>query len=316
MTAPTDDGLAAPPARIERIAFLGTPDEAATVLDALHRSAIEVVQVISRPDRRRGRGSSTMPSPVKALALELGLPVGDELSAVTELDIDLAVVVAYGRIIPRSVLEQVPMVNLHFSLLPRWRGAAPVERAILAGDATTGVCVMEVAEGLDTGGVYARRSIDIGPDETAAELRSRLAGVGAELLVDTLAAGLGAAEPQVGDATYAAKIDRDETRLDFTRPAAEVQRRVRVGRAWTEFRSKRLGIEAVALVDDTDSAPANGDTRPGPEGPGTIVDGDGPLVAAGTGLVRLVEVKPEGKRAMAATDWANGVRPERGEQLG
>ena len=171
--------------------------------------------MVTQPDRRRGRGTRLDPSPVKAAALELGLEVVEDLSRLAELGVDLGVVVAYGRIIPASVLRAVPMVNIHFSLLPRWRGAAPVERAILAGDARTGVCLMEVAEGLDEGGVYARVEVDIGPHESAAELRARLAEIGADLLVDRLRHGLGRPEPQAGEVTYAAKLDADEFRLSF-----------------------------------------------------------------------------------------------------
>ncbi len=173
-----------------RLVYLGTPEMAVPPLRALVEAGHDVVLVVTRDDKRRGRGSGTSPSPVKAAALELGLPVShsvdDCLAAVTEGGAELGVVVAFGQIIKPHVLAVLPMVNLHFSLLPRWRGAAPVERALLAGDEVTGVCVMALEEGLDTGGVYARREVPIGPETTAAELRTELVDVGTELLVETL----------------------------------------------------------------------------------------------------------------------------------
>ena len=305
--APHGELLAVPPTSIKRIAFLGTPDVSATALRALAAAGFEIPIVVSRPDKRRGRGAKLIPSPVKAAAEELGLTVTDQLSDLAEVAVDLAVVVAYGRIIPVSLLQQIPMVNIHFSLLPRWRGAAPVERAILAGDSQTGVCLMEVAEGLDEGGVYAIETIDIGENETALELRARLADVGAELLVKTLTSGLGDPVPQVGETTYAAKIDRSESKLDFNRTALELHRTVRVGRAWAEFRGKRLGIEATLVAQDTAAGGAPGELHVG--------SGSAPRVTTSSGLLDLVTVKPEGKRAMAATDWANGVQPKPGERL-
>ena len=158
-------------------------------------------------------------------------------------------VVAYGRIIKPHVLAHLSMVNVHFSLLPRWRGAAPVERALLAGDDVTGVCIMDVEEGLDTGGVHARREVPIGPTTTADELRRDLVAIGTELLVDVLSRPLGPAEPQVGDVTYAAKITPDELQLDWSRPAAELDRVVRVGGAWTTFRGRRLKVLAATPTD-------------------------------------------------------------------
>lgn len=293
------EALAVPPSDIRRIAFLGTPDVSAVALRALADAGFEIPLVISRADKRRGRGSTLIPSPVKAAALELGLPVTADLDDLTSVDVDLGVVVAFGRIIPVSLLRQLAMVNIHFSLLPRWRGAAPVERAILAGDTTTGVCLMEVAAGLDEGGVYDRETVEIGENETAAELRDRLAVVGAELLVAALQSGLGPAEPQTGEATYAAKIDKSEAKLDFTNSALQLHRTVRVGRAWARFRGKRLGIEATTV-------------RAGSGQPGLL---DGAAVQTPDGVLQLEAVKPEGKRAMSVQDWLNGVQPEPGERL-
>lgn len=318
--APHGDPLAVPPTSVKRIAFLGTPDVSAVALRALAAAGFEIPLVVSRPDRRRGRGAKLIPSPVKAAAEELGLAVTDDLSDLDSVPIDLGVVVAYGRIIPVSLLQQVAMVNIHFSLLPRWRGAAPVERAILAGDERTGVCLMEVAEGLDEGGVYASEAIDIGENETALELRARLAAIGADLLVKELSSGLGPAVPQVGETTYAAKIDRSESKLDFERSAVELHRTVRVGRAWAEFRGKRLGIEATLVAaanKDPDVDPDPGSSFDTGAAPGELHVGSGsaPLVTTSSGSLELVTVKPEGKRAMAATDWANGVQPKPGERL-
>jgi methionyl-tRNA formyltransferase len=272
---------------------------------ALHAAGFDITLVVSRPDARRGRGGLRTPSPVKAAALELGLPVTDEVVDVVDVGVDLGVVVAYGRLLRPPVLDVVPMVNLHFSLLPRWRGAAPVERAILAGDETTGVVVMAVDETLDTGAVYAEESVDIGPDETADELRSRLASVGADLLVATLGRGLVDPWPQSGEVTYADKIDPAELALDWSRPAAELARLVRVGGAHTSLRGKRLKVWQARA----------GETAVGSSGrrPGTI---DGLTVATGDGVLELIEVQPEGKGRQDAASWRNGARPQPDERLG
>lgn len=290
-----------PPAEIRRIAYLGTPELAVPPLRALVDAGFEVPLVVSRPDTRRGRGGAAQPSPVKAAAVELGLTVSDGLDALDHVDVDLGVVVAYGRIIPASVLDRLAMVNIHFSLLPRWRGAAPVERAILAGDATTGVCLMAVEEGLDTGAVYRRDEVAIGPDETLEELRARLVGIGVDQLVDALTTGLGTPEPQVGEPVYAAKTAPAERRIDWARTAVEIHRQVRVGGAWTTFRDKRLKIHRTRMVD--------GD---GPAAPGSI---DGVTVQTGGGTLELVEVQPEGKARTDASAWRNGARPAVGERL-
>lgn len=295
----TESRLLEPPSEIERIVFLGTPNESVVALRALAGAGFDIASVVTQPDRRRGRGSKLDPSPVKAAAIELGLPVTHTLEGLAEEEVDLGVVVAYGRIIPPALLYRLPMVNIHFSLLPRWRGAAPVERAILAGDERTGVCLMEVAEGLDEGGVYARREVEIGAEETAGELRARLSAIGADLLVERLRSGLGPAEPQIGDVTTAAKLDRSEFRLDFERPAVELHRVVRLGRAWATFRESRLGILSARL-------------HPGSGPPGAI---DGPVIATPDGSLELIEVRPEGRRAQPVVDWLNGAQPEPGECL-
>ena len=263
-----------------KLVYLGTPAMAVPPLEALVDAGHEVVLVVTGADKRRGRGSGTTPSPVKAAAERLGIRVSHAVDDVLDQGAELGVVVAFGRIIKPHVLAEVPMVNLHFSLLPRWRGAAPVERALLAGDGVTGVCVMAVEEGLDTGGVYAVEEVPIGPTATADELRRTLVDVGTRLLVETLAAGLGRPAPQVGEATYAAKIDPAELRIDWSRPPEQIDRLIRLGGAWTTFRGTRFKIHEALLVD------------------GAIV----PCV-----------VQPEGKPRMAYDSWRHGARPAPGE---
>jgi methionyl-tRNA formyltransferase len=274
------------PARPGRLAVLGTPAPSVVPLRALVDAGHEVALVVSQPDRRRGRGGRTSPSPVKQAALDLGLPVTDRVDDVLDAGADLGVVVAFGRLIKPHVLAELPMVNLHFSLLPRWRGAAPVERAILAGDDRTGVDLMVVEEGLDTGGIYDRAEVTIGPDETADELRGRLARLGAGLLVDNLARGLGEPRPQTGEPTYAHKIGPDDLAVDWSAPAGQIHRVVRVGGAWTTHRGARLKVWRTALA---------------PGGRDAIE------VPAGDGAIWLLEVQPEGRRRMPARAWANGV---------
>jgi methionyl-tRNA formyltransferase len=285
-----------------RLVFLGTPEAAVAPLRALVAGGHDVALVVSRADKRRGRGAELSPSPVKAAALELGLPVTSTVDDVIDTGADLGVVVAFGRIIKPHVLAAVPMVNLHFSLLPRWRGAAPVERAILAGDEQTGVCVMEVEEGLDTGGVYAREQLAIGPDEHVEQLRARLVEVGTRLLVETLTrpGGLGRPEPQVGEPTYASKLTPEELQLDWSGPATGLARLPRVGKAWTTFRGKRLLV--------LDARPV-----PGGPAPGQL---DGVVVGTGEGGLELVCVQPEGRAALDAGAWRNGARPRPDERLG
>jgi methionyl-tRNA formyltransferase len=213
---------------------------------------------------------------------------------VIDADVPLGVVVAFGRLIKPHVLEAVPMVNLHFSQLPRWRGAAPVERAILAGDDVTGVDLMAVEEGLDTGGTYRRSELPIGPDDSLADLRARLVAEGSRLLVEALREGIGPATPQVGEPTYADKLSAEDRHLDWSAPAVDVHRRVRLGDAWTTHRGRRLKVWRTHVPPR----------------------GDGPRVMAADGEVELVEVQPEGKGRMAATSWANGAHWAAGDSLG
>jgi methionyl-tRNA formyltransferase len=277
-------------------------------LQALVAAGHDIAVCITRPDRRRGRGGATTPSPVKAAALELGLPISHAMEDVVEAGVELAVVVAYGRIIPLPLLEQVPMVNLHFSLLPRWRGAAPVERAILAGDEQTGVCLMKLEEGLDTGPVYARRAVPIGHDTDLTALRAVLVEVGSTLLVESLAAGVaGLPVPQVqeGEVTIASKLTPEDVHLHWEQDAVQLHRVVRLGRAWTTFRGRRLGILKAGLSESPPGA--------GSGVPGTLV---GTSVITGGGVLELQEVQPESRTPMTAEEWARGMRLSVGERLG
>lgn len=270
-------------------------------LRALHREGHDIRLVVTRADKRRGRGPDVGPSPVKMAALELGLPVTSNIDEVLTSGAKLGVVVAFGRIIKPHVLEAVPMVNVHFSLLPRWRGAAPVERALLAGDAETGVCLMELDEGLDTGPVHACRVVPIGPDDTLDSLRATLVEEGTDLLLQQLRDGLAPSVPQTGEPTYAEKIEPSELHLDWTRPAAFLDRVVRLGRAWTTFRDRRLLVLRSRVVSD------------GSGEPGVL---DGAVVATGLDGLELVRVQPEGRGPMPAQSWLNGARPAPGERLG
>jgi methionyl-tRNA formyltransferase len=214
-------------------------------------------------------------------------------------------VVAYGQLIKPHALAVLPMVNVHFSLLPRWRGAAPVERAILAGDEETGVCLMQVEEGLDTGGVFGCERVAITPRTTAAGLRAELVRLGVDLLVRRLQAGLGSPQPQQGEATYAAKLEPSELAIDWSRPAVELDRLVRVGGAWTRFRGHRLKVLA--------AEPVAADAGDAPLAPGELA---GVRVGTGDGILVLTTVQPEGKAPMPADAWQRGARLAPGERLG
>ena len=277
------------------LVFLGTPTAAATILSELIRNGFEIAHVVTRADARRGRGSSTTPSPVNQVAIDNAIDVSHDWAWVKENSNRelLGVVVAYGKIIPAAVLSHTPMVNVHFSLLPRWRGAAPVERAILAGDARTGVCIMNVEETLDTGDVFARREIDIVDAHTTEKLTADLATLGGDLLVDTLTEGLGVAVPQQGESTYATKVSTDELLLDWNRSSIEVSRIVRAVRSYTMLGSQRLKvIQAELITDRVQLSPGQ-------------CDGAG-CVGTRDGAVRLVAVQPEGKAVMDAVAWLRG----------
>ncbi len=278
----------------QTLVYLGTPAMSVPPLHALHAAGFEIALVVTNPDRRRGRGSTITPSPVKAAAQELGLTVSHEVDDVIGTDAGLGVVVAFGQIIRPHVLDELPMVNLHFSLLPRWRGAAPVERAILAGDVTTGVDLMVVEEGLDTGAIHARVEVDIGPDETADELRARLTAAGTDLLVDQLTAGLGTPEPQVGDERYAHKLTADDLEIDWSAPTVQIHRQVRVGGAWTTWNDQRFKVWRTS----------------------TTPSGIGVVHPTGDGEIEVIEVQPAGKARLDAGAWANGARWDGTDRLG
>jgi methionyl-tRNA formyltransferase len=290
-----------PEGRPQRLVYLGTPEMAVPPLEALMLKGFEIALVVTRADKRRGRGATLTPSPVKAAAQRLGLAVSHRVDDVLDVGADLGVVVAFGQLIRPNVLERLPMVNVHFSLLPRWRGAAPVERALLAGDEVTGVCLMRVDVGLDTGEVYDRIEVPIGAHETAEELRRRLVDAGTEQLVRCLADGLGPGAAQEGEPTYAAKIEPAELEIDWNRPAAEIDRLVRLGSAWTTFRGKRLKV----LTAETDDRAGTA---------GTFIDRV--TVACWQGAIVLDRVQPEGKAVMPGLAWANGAHPTPGEPIG
>jgi len=296
-----------------RLVYLGTPAAAVAPLLTLVAAGHDMALVVTRPDRRRGRGNELLPSPVKAAAHACGLAVTDDLNDATAVGAELGVVVAYGRIIPVAVLEVLPMVNLHFSLLPRWRGAAPVERAILEGDSETGVCLMAVEAGLDTGPIYAEVATPIGEEETVDELRARLVAIGCTLLEEHLAGGRSGLPPpreQAGTPSYAEKVLSHELELDWQRPATDLRRVIRLGRAWTTFRGRRVRILSAAASPEE---PGTGDGAD-PAAPGAL---RGAVVGAGEGTsLRLLTVQPEGKRPMEATAWLHGVRAGPDELLG
>jgi methionyl-tRNA formyltransferase len=289
-----------------RLVFLGTPDDAVVSLRALVDAGFDVALVVTQPDRRRSRRGHAEPSPVKQAAAELGLPVLTPARAREVVDdvaasgAQLGVAVAFGQLLPSAFLDALAhgFVNVHYSLLPRWRGAAPVERAILAGDDETGVCLMRIDEGLDTGGVYASASTPIGPHETAGELHARLTELGTRLLLEHLPRVPDTESvPQEGEPTYAEKLTVDEFRIDASRPAVELARVVRAGNprpgAWMIVDGKRVKVwRAVA---------AAGDGAPG------VVRRPGELLAA-DGVLRLDEVQPEGKPRMTGAAWMAGLR--------
>ena len=289
-----------------RIVFMGTPDFSVPILTAL-AARHDIVAVYSQPPRPAGRGKAERKSPVQLCAEELGLPVRHPVSLRTaaaaedfaELHCDVAVVVAYGLILPPAILQapKFGCLNIHASLLPRWRGAAPIHRAILAGDAQTGVCIMQMDEGLDTGAVLLRHATDIEAEETTADLHDRLSNMGADLILQALER-LPDLTPQpqpTEGVTYAAKIDKAEARIDWTRPAAEVDRQIRglspFPGAWTIAGDERLKLLRARLAQGEGTA-------------GQVLHGL--TIACGTGAVEVTEAQREGKRPTSATDLLRG----------
>ncbi len=287
---------------------MGTPDFSVPVLDALLADGHEVACVYCQPPRPAGRGKKPRLSPVQARAEELGLPVRHPASlgtheaqaAFADLNVDLAVVVAYGLILPQAILDapRRGCLNIHASLLPRWRGAAPIQRAIMAGDAETGICIMQMEAGLDTGPVLLKEAVPIGPEDTAGQLHDRLSALGARLIVEALTR-LDDLTPcaQPGDGvTYADKIDKAEARVDWTRSAVEVDRRIRglspFPGAWTEAGGERVKLLGSRVVD-------------GGGAPGEVLD-DALSVACGKGAVRITRLQRAGRGAGSTGEVLRG----------
>ena len=309
---------ALPKGRTERVIFFGTPEIAVGPLRAIVAAGFVVDLVVTGVDKRRGRGSQTSPSPVNEAALELHLPVthdvADAIALVTknransasETNRYLGVVVAYGHIISTEALQVLPMINIHYSLLPRWRGAAPVERALLAGDEQTGACIMQVVEQLDAGDILSSATTQISQTDTTATLRTRLGEMATPLLIDVLSTGVSTTNPQHGDVVVAAKITHVDLELDWSKPAVVVDRQVRVGGAFTFFNDKRFKIHSLKVASDIFIS----------ESGNMMVVNDRVLVACGQGVVELVEVQPEGKPRVSAQDWKKGARLDTQSRLG
>lgn len=303
-----------------RIVFMGTPDFAAATLAAVRAAGHEIIAVYTQPPRPGGRrGLDLVRSPVHVLAEKLGVPVRTpvslkspgEQSAFVALNADAAVVVAYGLLLPKAVIDgtRLGCYNGHASKLPRWRGAAPIQRAIMAGDTMTAMTIMRMDEGLDTGPIALERAIEIGPDMTGGELHDVLRDAGAALMVEALDRLAKGALPLVAQptegATYARKIDKAETRVDWSRPAAEVHNKIRAlspaPGAWCE-----MGIgDAAERVKLLRSMPGAGNGTPG-----TLLD-EGLTIACGEGAVRILELQRAGGRPMAATDFLRGANVDR-----
>ena len=300
-----------------RLAFMGTPDFSVAALDALHAAGHDIVCVYSQPPRPAGRGKKDRPSPVQARAEALGLPVRHPVSLrsaqaqadFAALKVDIAVVVAYGLILPQPILDAPThgCLNIHASLLPRWRGAAPIHRAIMAGDARTGVCIMQMEAGLDTGPVLLRGTTEIATDDTTAVLHDRLAGLGAELIVAALdrLSDLTPEEQPTEGVTYAQKIDKAEAAIDWSRPAVEIDRQIRglspFPGAWFEYEGARVKV-------------LDSEVSEGSGAPGEVVD-DALSVACGSGAVRLLRLQKAGKGAQSAGEYLRGNPVPCGTQL-
>jgi len=300
-----------------RVIFMGTPDFSVPALEALHDAGHDVVCVYTQPPRPAGRGKKDRPGPVHQRADALGLPVRHPVSLKTReaqtelaaLEADVAVVVAYGLILPQPVLDapHLGCLNIHASLLPRWRGAAPIHRAVMAGDAETGVCIMQMEAGLDTGPVLMREAIAIGATDTTADLHDRLSDMGARLIVQALADmdALSAVAQTDAGVTYAHKIDKAEAAIDWTRPAKEIDRQIRglspFPGAWFEHEGVRTKVLGSRLVPGTGAA-------------GVVLD-DVLSVACGDGAVQLTRLQRAGKGAQDADVFLRGTSMPAGTKL-
>ncbi len=296
---------------------MGTPDFAVPPLRALAEAGHEIAAVYTQPPRPAGRGQSPRPSPVQVAAEALGLPVrhpatlrdAEAQAEVAALGAEVAVVVAYGLILPQAVLDAPARgcINIHASLLPRWRGAAPIHRALLAGDDRTGVSIMRMEAGLDTGPVLLSDAVPIGPEDTAGDLHDRLSVLGADLIVRTLAEldSLAAVPQHDEGATYAAKIDKAEARVDWSRPGAEVDRQIRglspFPGAWTMLDGRRLKLLRSRLAEGSGT-------------PGAVLDGL--TVACGSGAVEITELQAEGRARQPAEAFLRGRAVAPGAVLG
>lgn len=280
-----------------RVVFLGTPGPAALILERIVSAGHEVVLVITRPDAKRGRGSELSPTPVKMVAQRLGLPVAHELSALDTVTADIGVVVAYGALIPAARLLALPMLNVHFSLLPRWRGAAPVERSILAGDQETGVDVMTLEPTLDTGPIHFELRTPVA-EKTAEELLNDLTNLGGEAILTVLGdpALLSNSTPQVGEPTYAAKLTPSDFVIAPRTSVLEALRIIRLGRTRVQLPKGSLRLVQARASEEVCT-------------PGEIVKtGSQVILGLMDGAIELVQVRPEGSASMSATAWWSGVR--------
>ena len=287
-----------PRERAKRIVYIGTPEIAVPPLRALVAAGFDVELVVTGVDKRRGRGSQTTANPVKTAAVELGIPVSHDINDVLQLDSDglLGVVVAFGNIISQKILQHAPMINIHYSALPRWRGAAPVERAILSGDATTAVCIIQVAEQLDAGDVLASSPCVIQEDDSVETLRNRLGQLALPLLIDICSNGVREQISQTDEVVVARKISAQDLAIYWSSDAEQILRQIRVGNAFTFFDGKRFKIHEATR--SSVSLPI-----------GTIAVRDGNvLVGSQKGSVQLTTVQPEGKPRVLAKDWARGAR--------
>jgi methionyl-tRNA formyltransferase len=287
-----------PRERAKRIVYIGTPEIAVAPLQALVAAGIHVELVVTGVDKRRGRGTQTTANPVKTAALALGIPISHDINDVLKLNPDglLGVVVAFGSIIAPEILHHAPMINIHYSALPRWRGAAPVERAILEGDSTTAVCIIQVVEQLDAGDVLASAPCTIREDDSVAGLRDRLGHLALPLLIDICSNGVSSQQAQVGDVVIARKISTNDLAITWSSSPDQISRQVRLGNAFTFFEGKRFKVHEVSRVSEQL-----------PEGSISFKDG---MVLVGTreGSLQLLTVQPEGKPRIAASEWARGAR--------